>query len=66
MRRQLGRLLEFGSAHVFVVKQRGVKGEVVRLRKELGGEGALPVSLVLWADGVSVRHVLASGFSCRS
>ena len=51
------------DGHVFEIKQRGVKADVVRLRKELAGEGSVPVSLVLWPDGASVRHVLAAGAS---
>ncbi len=45
---------------VFEVKQRGVKGDVHKLKRELSLKGKLPLSLVLWPDGQKVRHLLVT------
>ena len=45
---------------VFEIKQRGVKADVEKLKKELGFEGKLLLSLVLWPIGSSLRHTLVS------
>ncbi len=44
---------------VYEVKQRGVGADPANLMKQLSNEGKLPLSLVLWPDGRSVRHLLA-------
>ena len=46
------------DGNVFEVKQRGVKGDVQKLNRELSLKGKLPLSLVLWPDGQKVRHLL--------
>lgn len=46
------------DARVFEVKQRGVKADPARLMKELAYGGSTPLSLALWTDGPSVRHLL--------
>jgi hypothetical protein len=46
------------DGHVFEIKQRGVKADIVKLGREFSGSGNRPLSLVLWPDGFSVRHLL--------
>ena len=48
------------DAEIFEIKQRGVKADLAKTKRELSGKGKLPVSLVLWPDGSSVRHSLVS------
>jgi len=46
------------DGHVFEVKQRGVRADVDKIKRELSGDGKNHLSLVLWPDGPSVRHLL--------
>ena len=48
------------DATLFEIKQRGVKSDSAQLGRELGGDGTLKVSLVIWPDGPSVRHLIVS------
>jgi len=53
------RALQTLCARVFEVKQRGVKLDPAKVRRELNTDGR-PVSLVLYPVGKSVRHLLVS------
>jgi len=53
------RALKDLDAEVFEIKQRGVKADLAKTKKEFSEKGKLQVSLVLWAEGASVRHLLA-------
>jgi hypothetical protein len=48
------------DAEIYEIKQRGVKADLAKTKKELSAKGKLPVSLVLWPDGSSVRHSLVT------
>ena len=48
------------DAEVFEIKQRGVKADLAKTKKELSEKGKLLVSLVLWPDGSSLKHSLVT------
>ena len=51
------------NARVYEIKVRGVKVDSVRLAKELQANGETPVSLVIWCEKSSVKHLLVQGLS---